>query len=425
LVALVPVAGVVALNFATYGQPLINDQTSGSSAAAMSALQSAAAPYSRSRVPVPKQARDAIYRVSPTFALLKPTLDPEKGLNVWSKFGCEQDKSSCGDIGGWFIWAFRDAIANIGGYASPQKADEVYNAIDVEVRTACASGSLTCPFWPIAMMPPPHLSQARDILRSSWRMAKLLLFTQPINTTVPPSSVERGLERQLYEMVGSPHVIGSGRTITLSGWFYSRGDAWFEAKGAQLSRAGSPDVAAYFSDPAASNQRFVMQIECPNPQCSVEINGLSVDVSAVTSGSEVSLTDGKLHFDEASQLRRSNTHRTIPDAWLSISSASAPVFAATFCLGAIAFLFMLLRDFKSQALSTQLVVCAALWGAVAGRSIILILADAVYMDAVTYAYALPIFPLLTAASVTSLVSLFQHPTAPVYSPRKLAAEYPE
>src|SRR4029077_11249160 len=61
----------------------------------------------------------------------------------------------CGDYaGGWFMWAFRDAVADIGEYRTPQAAIEFYRSMATEINRACREGRLTCRYSPVAELPP-------------------------------------------------------------------------------------------------------------------------------------------------------------------------------------------------------------------------------------------------------------------------------
>jgi len=95
------------------------------------------------RFPVPRASRAIAYRVSPAARALEPSLERGRGV-TWAGFGCQQ-LHACGDIhGGWFIWAFRDAVADAGYYTSGAKARAFYLELGTEIDAACARGTIRC-----------------------------------------------------------------------------------------------------------------------------------------------------------------------------------------------------------------------------------------------------------------------------------------
>lgn len=82
----------------------------------------------RPYVPVSSSALDAAYKVSPHTALLKPFLSQQTGGKGWSEFGCDMT-GICDDlVGGWSMWALRDAVNSIGYYGSAKQARAFYGA---------------------------------------------------------------------------------------------------------------------------------------------------------------------------------------------------------------------------------------------------------------------------------------------------------
>jgi hypothetical protein len=94
-------------------------------------------------VPVPQAARARIYAVSPAFRELEPALED---LNSgWFAYGCPSYPHTCGDLtGGWFFWAFRDAVSRNGYHSTARNAAAYYVRLAGEVDAACESGRLDC-----------------------------------------------------------------------------------------------------------------------------------------------------------------------------------------------------------------------------------------------------------------------------------------
>lgn len=95
-------------------------------------------------VPLTRQAREAIYAVSPAFAELRPHLDGDLGQG-WAdtSSGVTGRPAAEREIGGgWLVWALRDAVTAAGHGRNAGEAMEFYGRIATEVNAACADGRL-------------------------------------------------------------------------------------------------------------------------------------------------------------------------------------------------------------------------------------------------------------------------------------------
>ena len=143
-VSLAPILGVCALNHQLYGwfgtvefrDPAFND--------AYGAMTRVRVGPELPRVPVTRQAREAMYAVSPTFAQLRPHLEGDLGRG-WagisaSATGLPAAERQIG--GGWLMWALRDAVAAAGHAHSAAEAHAFYRAMADEIDAACDTGRL-------------------------------------------------------------------------------------------------------------------------------------------------------------------------------------------------------------------------------------------------------------------------------------------
>ncbi len=99
-----------------------------------------AAPF----VPLTREARAAIYQVSPAFAELRPYLDGDIGLG-WAdaSSGVTERPASDREIGGgWLVWALRDSVAAAGHARNAGDAITYYRQLALEVNAACNDGRL-------------------------------------------------------------------------------------------------------------------------------------------------------------------------------------------------------------------------------------------------------------------------------------------
>jgi len=153
---------VATLNFFNYGRFAVDEMKDGDFQSALIALQRVGGVFDRPYVPVPREARKAIYPESPAFSSLQRFLDPPRGgaRFVSSADICKMLPSTCNDIaGGWFLWALRDAAARAGMHGSAQQAASFYRQLASQVNTACATHKVRCLAWIPPLVPPIPASQ--------------------------------------------------------------------------------------------------------------------------------------------------------------------------------------------------------------------------------------------------------------------------
>jgi hypothetical protein len=95
-------------------------------------------------VPVTREAREAIYRFSPTAAKLRPHLEGDYGRG-WADASTYTTKLPPErlEIGsGWFVWALRDCTAAAGEAPDAARAMAFYQRMADEINAACDSGQL-------------------------------------------------------------------------------------------------------------------------------------------------------------------------------------------------------------------------------------------------------------------------------------------
>ena len=168
LCALPPILGVATLNLRHYGwfgtvefrDPAFND--------AYGALLCVRVGPELPRIPVTREAREAMYAVSPTFALLRPQLEGELG-RAWAGISADATGKPAGDLeiaGGWFMWALRDAVGLSGHANNAAAAHAFYRAMADELNAACDSGRLPAGPRRSGFLPP-------------WRDGQKLAVAQP------------------------------------------------------------------------------------------------------------------------------------------------------------------------------------------------------------------------------------------------------
>ncbi len=142
--ALLPLLAVSALNYRAYGWFGTVEFRAREFADAYGALTRVQAGPDLPFVPIPRQAREAAYQVSPAFARLRPYLEGDLGRG-WAdaSTGVTGKPAAALEIGGgWIVWALRDAVAAAGQAHSAGEAMAFYRQVAREVNAACDDGRL-------------------------------------------------------------------------------------------------------------------------------------------------------------------------------------------------------------------------------------------------------------------------------------------
>ncbi len=139
------------------------------------------------KIPVPRETREKIYVASPSFAELKGYLDGPLGKG-WINDSC-YNLSICNDIaGGWFVWAFRYAVADKGYYKSGEITKAYFKRLASEVNAACDDKKLDCDPARSTMNPPWHAEYAWPLLTTFSDAAGLLAKFTGVNASSSGSS---------------------------------------------------------------------------------------------------------------------------------------------------------------------------------------------------------------------------------------------
>lgn len=221
------------------------------------------------RVPVPRAARALAYRVSPAAAELKPSLDGPNG-NKWARVSCES-WNVCGDIGGgWFMWAFRDAVAAAGHYSSGAAARTFYRDLAAQLDAACNAHAIACRPKRGTLVPPLSVSDAKGLaaefltgLRqtATWHEWSLNHWALP--------SFNPSLEND-YTFVARD-IDHSASTTAFQGWLLRPSVRAIEVGGdpeAYITFKPAPDVRTAFANQAAYRgadfalPRFIIWTTC-------------------------------------------------------------------------------------------------------------------------------------------------------------------
>jgi len=171
-------------------------------------------------VPVPRDVRERVYKVSPALAGLRPHLEGEIG-KARTANPCLY-LSVCDDIaGGWFIWAFREAVAAAGRYESAKTATDYYRRIAAEVNGACNDGRLECGPERASLTPLWDNRYLRPLIGSFKKGVVSLARFEDFAAASAPSVGPEELLEIFRDMTGGR--LSADGTFILKGWAFSPG----------------------------------------------------------------------------------------------------------------------------------------------------------------------------------------------------------
>ncbi|MBW7895634.1 MAG: hypothetical protein H3C27_11015 [Opitutaceae bacterium] len=142
--AAVPVFTVSALNYTHYGWFGTCEFRAAAFRDAYGAMSRVQVGQPIPSVPVPRETRAAMARVSPAFAEIQSEFD--QGLaRSWASHGSfftgrPAEEEQIG--GGWFMWALREAVSDAGHTDDAAKALAFYRRLADEINAACDDGRL-------------------------------------------------------------------------------------------------------------------------------------------------------------------------------------------------------------------------------------------------------------------------------------------
>ena len=211
---------VATLNWWHYGMFATNELHTRPVRAAYGALTRVRHPEWIPNIPVPRAVRDADLRGSPAFRELQPVL--EDASSGWLTYGCPLYPHTCGDLaGGWFFWAFRDAVARNGYHSTAQNAAAYYRRLAIEIDAACASGRLDCDAPRATLIDPIrwyHIQHLPGAMAAAFartvQFSDVRIATEPC----PPldAAVTRLYERVTHHEFPAPSRLLGGRRIEIS-----------------------------------------------------------------------------------------------------------------------------------------------------------------------------------------------------------------
>lgn len=285
-----PILAVRTVNFFSYGVFTGVEVVSHPFASAYGALSRVDQRHRRNFIPVPRDVREAVYRVSPAFRSVRTELEGDVGAS-WGRISCESMPSTCGEIaGGWFQWALRDAAAKTGKHRTATVARTFYRELAEEVNQACERGDLPCGPARDTMAPVETWSAVGSILRDPLPVAgSFLQWLGTLEAYLDPRwSSGSANALRLFEGVARSGIapVRVFPRVTVRGWAFSVDGGPIDIViqgGEHLSTApevvwsDSPDVAERYGNPLLARCRFRLAGACGDG-CTLAIRSRGGDV---------------------------------------------------------------------------------------------------------------------------------------------------
>lgn len=165
------------------------------------------------QVPVTRQAREAMYVVSPTFAQLKPFLDGQIGTD-WA----EKEMYPVAERqirGGWFVWALRDCVIAAGHGHSAGEAMGFYRKVAREINQACDDGRLPARSHRSGFAPVLREGEASSIMHTFFSFLDFVVNFRSFSV-LPPPSIGNDSDLQLFRDMTRDRLSVSDRGTNFS-----------------------------------------------------------------------------------------------------------------------------------------------------------------------------------------------------------------
>lgn len=409
--------GVAAMNAVHYGSFLSNEVREGDMADAYGALLRIKDENQTPRMFFAAGAAAKAYEVSEAARELKPTLEGERG-EFWRRISCEAlalDPCPSGFGGGWFMWAFREAVREAGHLKDSPTAQAFFEKLAAEINTACDENKIACGPEHDSMAP-PLTPQAISALptRASDAIALLLRFGFG-DVGMQTSEGDETRLKPFRDVVGDiAPTLPTTQKLLIEGWVAApecvAAPAVTDISGAQASTAATlseaPDVVEVLRSRGqeANARRFKIETACTADTCRFQLIGCGATaegtpVSALKKGASPALDRSVVFFDrvETVAIAAAANGTIVPEgpagrmmrtiAWV-YSSIMPFAYAASLLMFALA-----LARMRRVPLNPALVAVAlAALIALVSRALLIAAIDVTSWNAVNIQYMSPAAP---------------------------------
>jgi hypothetical protein len=411
-------------NYCHYGIAVLSEQTGGPFIEAYAALTRVRPVHARRFVPLPREVRERIYAVSPTFAKLRPALEGPAQAG-WIDIGCGV-YAVCDDVGvGAVHFDIRSAAAAVQEYRNGPEAARFWRDVAREVDLACDQRRLDCaPRRPVNAVLSGLPAGAGRLFLEALGDGTTKLSTFSGLTPIPTPSVGPIDDLDLFRDLTRERLsaVDAGvATVRVTGWVARTGggpvDLHLElgssrVKILRMGRLARPDVEAarpaWFLGRTEPRPGFEMVGYCPG-ECVLVVteNGTEIARTSIYSGGvqtpELALRIEEVRTDP-SLLHQARLDRRRLAVLVWITKAYQWLVPPFLTVAAVAWLFAGIlaigrrRVSRAWLLATAaLVVCLARLGLLAAVA-------AVAFPTMNSIYLSPAYPFLLAFLVLSFAA---------------------
>lgn len=267
------------LNYMKYSIFSVTEISARDFVSAYSALQRVKPEEFIPMVPVTHETRLKIYEVSPKFSELKPFLEGALGKNYLNNKVSGYEFPEGEFTGGWFIWAFRDAVALAGYYDSGGFPVDYYQDLAAEINAACDTSQLNCFNKPVSIVPAWDNNYFFSIGENIGNAIRLMVPFSEFSPYPLDSSTDEGENELLIKDITQEEISNkpSIDQVIISGWAFNNIEKEVSVtivknemdytKNTKIDFYPSPDVYDYFlsrgSDfPNSKSARFTISTSC-------------------------------------------------------------------------------------------------------------------------------------------------------------------
>jgi len=366
---------------------------------------------------VSREKRNMIYEVSPTFAKLQPFLEGNLGNN-WAKNAAQNlNLSNTDEIrGGWFMWAFRDAVSMAGYYKNGKSAMNFYKQLAQEINLACEEKKLDC-FPRRSTMAPSWNNNYIDFLINSTKNS--IIYTATFDGFMAMLSETKGNKKDLdmiSKLTNEPvYISEKNPALKISGWaFQPDGPVSLSIKNKDdqlepftFTPQKSQDVYESFSKQGnnfeqAKNARFEIFTDCES-NCYLSVKGQGVNGEKIPLDGTIKSSSAQGIYINIDKIKKEALKNSLPDvsdkfAALKIrilniiASIYIRITPVSLFFAFIIFTFLSFK--KSSWLNPIYLISAMLLLAVATRIFLIALIDATSFPTIMSGYLSPVHPIM-------------------------------
>jgi hypothetical protein len=425
------VSPILLANRVIYGRAVVSEFRSSDFRAAIGALMRVGNIHPSGYVPVSQGALESVFKGVPIAESIRdvwPSVSERwtiPGANLIPDYSKEV-------AGGWFVWAFRDAVAASGYYSTASTAQDFYAQLAKEVNEACDASKLTCRQKRDTLAPELTANRMDDLIRAFWDS---LIYTALIESNEVIAARSEGATSDLLhwnELIGpvvaeTSSANGSPDAIRLTGWVASKiGPVSITTVPGspdqiqKLSTMPGPDIVKYFEDNGMTGVdalRFSMLIECPAKSCNFAVtpkNGESQTVSLNAPVVGAIPVSGTLHMfldvvqQNSTPVLNPRIHEriavTITSFAVKLAQIVVPILSLTATIGILFYFTYFNRNQRSDWL---FILAAASAASVVMRCFIVAYIDITSWRAINTGYLGPCYPFMIIYSVTGTAILAQ------------------